>query len=145
MGRFTGDESQAAYGSFLMVSTKQVSKTHGLLMSYESWLLCYQPLPTPQLCQSLQYSESVKKEVGLLGSIPHSWGSWAFTHYTFIFPCASLSWHKTVVLWERGSMDKVKLFFLCSSVKLFLDFFAPTMCCILFNWTTRFPQRYSHL
>lgn len=70
MGRFIGDESQAAYGSFLMVSTKQVSKTHGLLMSYESWLLCYQPLPTPQLCQSLQYSESVKKEVGSLGQHP---------------------------------------------------------------------------
>lgn len=67
-GRAAGKMSQAACRQgFCTV----VSKTCGLLMKSEAWLLCFQPLPTPESCPSHQYSGWGIKKVGLFGKCPN--------------------------------------------------------------------------
>lgn len=94
-----------------------------------------------------QYSRWVEK-AGLLGSVLPSWGSWTLTHYTLLSPLGGITcqgvlfWHRTVLAWEKGDGDIVKLFFLPSLMHLFLDFFSSGMLKYLCS-TPRFPQMYS--
>ena len=62
--------------------------------------------------------------MGLLVSIPHGWGSQAFTHYTSTFPSKRNHRSRASLLalrcplWGKGHVGKLKLFFLPSAVCL---------------------------
>lgn len=52
---------------------------------------CYAPSLSPPLSlQTSQYSGWDEKEVGLFGSVLHSWGSWVLTHMFTLPPWEEL-------------------------------------------------------
>lgn len=99
----------------------------------EPWLLFSQLLNTPTPVKQLttHYSGWGERDMGIFGSLPHSWGSWMLTHTSDF-----LWWEKSWA--EKGSLvlgcaalgegwcGKGKLFLLPSSRGPFLEFSAPT-------------------
>ena len=113
---------------------KAVRRIHVQSLSSES-PSCYSPSCSlhSMSCNIPQKSEWEKKDIGLLGSIPHSWGIWVLTHMFSLYPmgeitCRKISRHWAVLCWGRADMGKVKLFFLPSSMHPISLFFAPTVC-----------------
>lgn len=78
-----------------------------------------------------QYSEQRKTKAGLLNSIPCGWSGKAGHSLAmlFTFPMRKikggdvLSCHWDVLLWGKGDMGKVKLFFSPSTIRLFSDYY----------------------
>lgn len=87
-----------------------------------------------------------EKEVGHSGCTPYDQGSWMLRHYTLIF----LLWEKSEprrsflasssATLERGSEDKMKLFFSFCNVSIILDFFGSNRVLELLCWTTGLPH-----
>lgn len=104
--------------------------------------MCYQPLPTPQLCQSLSILNGLRKK-SLLGSTPHGGEAGHSLAVLSLAPVEQSEANGVCLgtkLWcsgERCGMDQLQLFFSLGSVYLSSDFSAPT---VGWNFSTELPD-----
>ena len=117
----------------LPVDHEVFSKICSILMNSEPWLLCFQSFPTLQLYLLLQCPGWAEKNMGLLDSVPHNWGSSELTHYTvtflhgrnqspreFLLALSYVTLREVWVMWNYS--------FLPFLMHVVLDSFAPAVC-----------------